>query len=173
VSAVQTLNDEAGNLYGGNVRVRVSGIYIVQDQILLVNHSLYGKNQSFWSPPGGGVIFGETAESALKREIKEETGLDAEIGEFLFVNEHLRPPLHAIELFFKIKSVQGKLEKGTDPEISTANQIIEEVKMMRLEEIRSLPVEAYHSIFARVRSLEEISGLGKFLSEPGIPHPKA
>ncbi|MCF0048757.1 NUDIX hydrolase [Dyadobacter sp. LJ53] len=162
---MQTLNDEVKNLYGGNVRVRVSGIYIVQDQVLLVNHSLYGKSQSFWSPPGGGILFGETAEAALKREIREETGLVAEIGDLLFVNEFVQPPLHAIELFFEVKAVHGSISKGTDPEISMHNQIIEDVKLMRLEHIQALPVEAYHSIFTRLQSLDEIHRLGKFLSD--------
>ena len=148
------------------MRVRVSGIYIAGGQILLVNHSLYGKDQPFWSPPGGGIVFGETAEQALIREFKEETGLNATIGNFLFVNEHVQPPLHAIELFFEIKSVEGMVSKGMDPEISSENQIIEEVSMLRLEEIQSLPPNAFHSLFSRVRSLEQIFDLGKFLSQP-------
>ncbi|MCE7066012.1 NUDIX domain-containing protein [Dyadobacter sp. CY326] len=161
---MQTLSDELTNLYAGNVRVRVSGIYIIDNQILLVNHSLYGKNQSFWSPPGGGIQFGETAVTALQREIKEETGLVAVVGKFLFVNEHVQSPLHAIELFFEIKSVEGSLGRGVDPEISSANQIIEEVSMKRLEDIHSLPANAYHSIFTRIQSLEQIFTLNRFLS---------
>jgi hypothetical protein len=44
----------------------------------------------------------------LKREFLEETQTDITIGEMLFVNEFLEPPLHAIELFLRLKSHMEK-----------------------------------------------------------------
>lgn len=161
--ALLTVNETIKDLYGGRVRVRVCGICIVRDRILLVNHSLYGKETVFWVPPGGGIQFGESAESALKREFIEETGLDIEPGALLFVNEHIQLPLHAVEMFFQINAVNGIPVKGTDPELAVEKQIIADVRFLTFEEIRALPETSVHSLFSRINALEDIFTLGNYL----------
>jgi len=42
---------------------------------------------SFTKFPGGGLEFGEGLADCLKREIKEELGIEAEIGELFYVND--------------------------------------------------------------------------------------
>jgi mutator protein MutT len=44
-----------------------------------------------WEFPGGAVEFGETIEHALKREIKEEFGIEIEICSLLDVVDHILP----------------------------------------------------------------------------------
>ena len=155
---------EAKNIYGDRIRVRACGLCFYNNRILLVNHSLYGSGNSFWSPPGGGVEFGETAIEAVKREFKEETGLNVEVGEMLFMNEFIQPPLHAIEIFFKILSFDGELMKGTDPEFSNQKQIIREVRFLSFEEIKMLPDKSIHSIFKKIDSFDDILKLEGYIS---------
>lgn len=162
--ALQTLNADIGNLYGGSVRVRVGGLCVQEDRILLVNHALYGPEGVLWSPPGGGVHFGESAEEALVREFREETGLDVEVGELLFVHEHIAAPLHAVELFFQIKSFTGNLARGADPELSADGQIIREVRFLDWEEIQRYHSGQRHRILNMATSLEGIFELNKYIS---------
>jgi ADP-ribose pyrophosphatase YjhB (NUDIX family) len=141
--------------YGNKLRLRSCGICIEGDTILLVKHKGIGELGYLWSPPGGGVEFGESLVAVLQREIAEECGLTAKIGDLIFVDEFIKPPLHAVEFFFKI-AVSGTLIKGKDPEMSEEHQMIEEVKYVSWEEIKSGPTAAFHRMFERVNSLQGI-----------------
>ena len=88
-------------------RVRVAGILIEDDRILLIEHTK--NNRKYWLVPGGGVDWGESAAEALIREFKEDTGLDIEVEKFLFISETIAPDKqkHVINLYFKIKKVEN------------------------------------------------------------------
>ena len=131
--------------FGNKIRIRVCGICELQGGLLLVNHSGITMDD-FWAPPGGGIEFGESMETCLKREFLEETGLKISVGEYAFTCEYVHPPLHAIEIFFKVITVGGDLSVGMDPEMLD-NQIIKEVKFIPWREIDALKRESRHGIF--------------------------
>jgi 8-oxo-dGTP diphosphatase len=151
--------NELIGLYGSRLRVRVCGICVDNERILMVRHRFVGNENIFWSPPGGGMQFGESVAETLKREFQEETGLTVEAGEMLFVNEFIQPPLHAVELFFQIKTFTGTVITGLDPEFSVQNQIIREVRFMSMEEIKQLPIDHVHSLFQNCDTIDEVLAL--------------
>jgi ADP-ribose pyrophosphatase YjhB (NUDIX family) len=102
--------------------------------------------------------FGEGCEKCLEREFLEETGLKVVVGELLFTTELLQPPLHALELFFKVAIVGGKLGVGTDPE-SGENQLLEEVRFITEPELREIPPSQLHGIFQRSPKIDQIPSL--------------
>jgi len=115
------------DIFGHKLRIRVCGICIKHNQILLVRHKGLGKEGAFWAPPGGGMVYGTTAAENLKREFEEETRLKIQVGTFLGVHEYLGPPLHTVELFFNVNITGGTLQLGTDPEMNENEQILDEV----------------------------------------------
>jgi 8-oxo-dGTP diphosphatase len=62
-------------------RVAAYAVIIRDDQILLSRIAPHISAAELWTLPGGGVDHGEHPRDALVREVMEETGLDAEVGE--------------------------------------------------------------------------------------------
>ncbi len=153
---MEPLEDKIKSLYGEKLRVRVCGICIIEDKLLLVHHKGLTSSGSLWSPPGGGMEYGEDAKTALKREFLEETGLDITVGNFLFVHEYLEKPLHGIELFFSVKNVAGTLKSGSDPEMDSNFQIITQTSFMPLEEIKKIPEPSLHYVIQNITSFESL-----------------
>ena len=129
--------------FGNKVRVRICGLCFKDEAILLIKHNIDG--QILWAPPGGGLDFGESIEHTLIREFKEETSLDVIPGDFLFFDEFIKTPLHALELFYKIESYTGQISSGHDPEIP-GNKIIEDVGFISRSQIKLMPQEQLHGI---------------------------
>lgn len=136
--------------YGNRLRVRVCGVCIEHEKVLVVNHHSLNGGADFWSPPGGGMEFGIAAEENLIREVKEETGLTVEVDKFMMVHEYLAPPLHAIELFFSVKRKGGRIKIGYDPEMNKKDQIIKDVCFMHITDLLNLPVNHVHQAMVKL-----------------------
>lgn len=148
--------------FGNKLRVRVCGICVDDEKILMVNHHSLNKSGDFWAPPGGGMDFGESAEETLKREFLEETGLKVEIDKFLFVHEYLSPPLHAIELIYKVNLIDGKLKIGFDPEMKSNQQIIKDVQFISFSEIKNIEKESVHQLFEQIDQLIDLNDINGY-----------
>ena len=149
------MNQPAVEAFGNKIRLRVCGLCFQHDKVLLVNHQgLY--NRDFWAPPGGGVEFGESLESALKREFLEECGVVVEMAKFLFICQFIREPLHAVELFYEVK-IKGTPTTGSDPELP--HKIIHEVRFLEFNEVSALEPNSIHGIFHRVASPSDLINL--------------
>lgn len=163
VPVVDLPRQEVLALYGNRLRLRVCGLYREGDRLLMVRHRGVGPTDTFWCPPGGGAQFGETAPDALVREFAEETGLVVDIGDLLFVNEFMQPPLHALELFFVVRVTSGTLRQGVDPEMGIDKQIIDDVRLMSFDEIKSYPPQEVHALFRHCSSLNDVFRLRGYL----------
>ncbi|WP_022851047.1 (deoxy)nucleoside triphosphate pyrophosphohydrolase [Limisalsivibrio acetivorans] len=69
--------------------VDVSAAVILRDgKIFLARRGPTQRLAGFWEFPGGKVEQGETSESALKREIREEFGINIEVKDYVGENIH-------------------------------------------------------------------------------------
>lgn len=149
--------DFVSQQFGNRLRLRVSGICTEGNRLLLVKHRGLGTLGELWLPPGGEVEWGQSVPENLKREFREETGLEIEVTDFLFVHEHLQNPLHAVELFFHVRRTGGVLKTGSDPELPRNRQLIQEVRYFSFPELKALGPERIHTMLQNHHSLEELN----------------
>ena len=68
--------------------IGVAVIWNEQGQILIDRRRAQGLLGGLWEFPGGKIEFGETIEECIKREIKEELGIEIEVGDRLISIDH-------------------------------------------------------------------------------------
>ena len=76
--------------------------------------------KGWWSIPGGLLETGETLETAVKREVREETGLRIEVIKFFEIFERIMPDskgrieYHYLLIDFLCRVAGGKLRPSSD-----------------------------------------------------------
>lgn len=89
-------------LYDIDMNVSVRAICVKDGKLFCVKNTAYltGKPNEFWCVPGGGVDDGEDLVTALKREIMEELGIEAQVGPLLYIQEYFDKRLQKVYLEF-------------------------------------------------------------------------
>jgi len=97
-------------------RVRVAALMLLDGQVVTVRHR--AGDSVYHLLPGGGVDYRETLHQALLREIREETGLEAEIGPVLFINDTIDPQgtRHLVNITFSATISGGAITDTPDDE---------------------------------------------------------
>jgi len=93
-------------------KLAVDCVILVDGRVLLIHR----RNPPHgWALPGGFVEYGETVEVAVRREMKEETGLDLQdLRQFRVYSDPGRDPRgHVVSVVFAARGV-GKPEAGDD-----------------------------------------------------------
>ncbi len=121
-----------------NYRIIVSAVIENKGAILLGKKSPgVGPYPDSWHLPGGGVNLGEeTLVDAVRREVREETGIEIDALEPLAFDEDDEPDKHGVMthyvfLMFKARYLRGELRAADD---------IAELRWAKLEELRRLPL---------------------------------
>jgi ADP-ribose pyrophosphatase YjhB (NUDIX family) len=98
----------------GDVRVRVGGILISNDEVLLIAHKK--NNDVYWLLPGGGVDYGESLSEALKREFTEELNIEITVNDPALISDSIDPSgdRHIINIFFLCEYSKGDFMLGNE-----------------------------------------------------------
>jgi len=115
------------------LNVRVTGILVEDNKILLVNQNVSSSRK--WSLPGGRLDEGETIEESLVREMKEETGLKVECVKMLYLCEKFDSDPSILHITFLLNKISGELTLPTN-EFDENN--IHDVKFFNFDELTEL-----------------------------------
>lgn len=89
-------------------------VCVVQAGRVLLTQRARPPFENLWSLPGGHVKRGEGLRDAALRELKEETGINASLGEIIGWNEIIRPEKHVVIAVFTAQFESGEAVAADD-----------------------------------------------------------
>ncbi|HCE80610.1 MAG TPA: 8-oxo-dGTP diphosphatase MutT [Thermodesulfobacterium commune] len=114
--------------------VRVVAGFIEKDgKVLVVKRPTDKKRGGFWEFPGGKVEAGESLQEALRRELKEELGIEVRVGEVLEKIRYIYPD-EEIELYLLSVAVNRDLDLKESLEVKW-------VDLQELENLELCPAD--------------------------------
>jgi 8-oxo-dGTP diphosphatase len=131
-----------------NIEV-VAGLIFDQGRVLVCQRRLQSASFALkWEFPGGKVEPGEEPESALRRELKEELGIEAGLLDEISRHEHCYPKIVKVNLrFFRVADYSGEVK----------NLVFQQIKWVPLNELMQMDfLEADLPLVRKLASLEGV-----------------
>ena len=118
-------------------------IFDEQGRLLLIKRAESATRPGFWAIPAGFVNYGEQIREAAARELFEETGLEAAIGDAVFVASNFHDPEKlTVGIWFQGNVTGGTLQAGDDAE---------EAEFFSLEALPALAFDTDKALITRMR----------------------
>jgi 8-oxo-dGTP diphosphatase len=86
----------------------VTGLMMKNGEVLLGQRPKGNSLPGQWEFPGGKIELGESPEQALQRELREELGIEAEIGQLKVANTHSYGDRGVLLLFYEVPFWKGE-----------------------------------------------------------------
>jgi len=121
-------------------RIAIYGVLVENGKVLLTDTRVpSGIITNF---PGGGLELGESPIEALRREFREETGVDVRIGELLFCSQQFQqnpeyPHEQLMHIYYRAYRDQGAIElTGNGDDVAGASWVaLDELSNKRILEV--------------------------------------
>lgn len=117
--------------YRKGYSIGVGGVVLYKDKALLVRRRT-GSHSGDWAIPGGFVEHGETIDNAVKREVLEETGIEAEVQGLVAVRSRVIESGEENSAYFIFQLLSTKKNTSAD------GTEVDEARFFSLKEVQAL-----------------------------------